>query len=81
MTRTRVTHARDTGARNNARDEVCHRAIEATRARVPPPPPPPWPLWPQRARDGDDGGDDERVAGVRNDAHSSDARARRSSAR
>ena len=43
-------------ARAMTRDDARHRAIEATRARVPPPPPPPPPLWPLRARVGDDGG-------------------------
>ena len=58
------------------RDDACRRVIEATRARVPPPPP-----QPPRAHVGDDVGDDEREAGVRDDARSSDARARHRRAR
>ena len=34
ITRTRVTHARDIGARNDARDDARRRIIEATRARA-----------------------------------------------
>jgi hypothetical protein len=37
MTRVRVTHARDTGARDDARDDARLCIIEATRARMSPP--------------------------------------------
>ena len=59
ITRTRVTHACDTGARNDARDDARRRIIEATRARVPPPSPPPPPPPRARARGGQRG-DDKR---------------------
>ena len=61
MTRIRVTHAHDTGARNDARDDALRRIIEATRARVQPPSPTPPPPPPPRARArGGRRGDDKR---------------------
>ena len=75
ITRTRVTHARDTGARNDARDDTRRRIIEATRARAAAVAATAAAAARARAW-GTGGGDDEREAGVRDDARASDTRAR-----
>ena len=56
MTHARVTYARDTGARDDARGDAHRRFIEATRARMPPPSRRRRRRRRARARVGDDGG-------------------------
>jgi len=72
MTRARVTHARIT----NVRDDVEDYARRRVRAAAATPRPPRRRRRRARARWEMTGGDDEREAGVRDDVHASETRAR-----
>ena len=80
ITRTRVTHARDTGARNDARDDARRRIIEATRARAAAVAATAAAAA-RAARVGDSGGTTREGSEVRDDARASDARAHHERAR
>ena len=72
MTRARMTHARITNVRDYVEDYARRRARAATAT----PTPPRRCRRRARARWETTGGDDEREAGVRDDARASDTRAR-----